>query len=49
MTKLFAILALTIFITGCNTVAGTVRGFGDDVKSGTDAVGNWIKPEGNKR
>jgi len=50
MTKLFAILTLTVFITGCNTVAGTVRGLGEDVKMGTDSVSNWIKPEqGNKR
>jgi predicted small secreted protein len=37
------ILLLT-FITGCSTVAGAVRGIGEDVKHGTDVISTWIKP-----
>ena len=50
MKNLFLILTVSVFITGCNTVAGTVKGLGEDVKMGTDTVSGWIKPEqGNKR
>ena len=37
------ILLLT-FITGCSTVAGAVKGIGEDVKHGTDVMSTWIKP-----
>lgn len=42
------IISLVIFISGCGTVAGAVRGLGEDVKSGTDTVSGWIKPNGTK-
>lgn len=45
MKVLLISFMITMFVSGCSTVAGTVRGLGEDVKSGTDAVGNWIKPE----
>jgi predicted small secreted protein len=44
-TRLFLITSFIVALTGCNTVAGTVRGMGEDVKSGTDTVANWVKPE----
>ena len=37
------ILLLT-FISGCSTVAGAVKGIGEDVKHGTDVMSTWIKP-----
>ena len=43
MKTLLAMLLLT-FIAGCSTIAGTVRGVGEDVKIGTDTVSGWIKP-----
>jgi len=43
-TKLVLVMSLLTFITGCSTVAGAVRGAGEDVKLGTDAVSGWIKP-----
>ena len=44
MKTLLVTLLLTI-TTGCSTVSGAVKGLGNDVKSGTDTVSNWIKPE----
>jgi len=38
-----SILLLT-FISGCSTVAGAVKGVGEDVKHGTDVMSTWIKP-----
>ena len=43
-TRLFLITSFIFVLTGCNTVAGTVKGMGEDVKSGTDTVSGWIKP-----
>jgi predicted small secreted protein len=43
-TKLVLVMLLLTFITGCSTVAGAVRGVGEDVKIGTDTVSGWIKP-----
>jgi predicted small secreted protein len=42
--KYILVSILLTFITGCSTIAGAVHGVGDDVKSGTDSVANWIKP-----
>jgi predicted small secreted protein len=43
MKTLLAMLLLT-FIAGCSTIAGTVRGVGEDVKLGTDSLSKIIKP-----
>lgn len=43
MKTILVILTLT-FISGCSTLSGAVKGFGDDVKSGTDKVADWVKP-----
>lgn len=43
MKTILVILSLT-FISGCSTLSGAVKGFGDDVKSGTDKVADWVKP-----
>jgi predicted small secreted protein len=45
MTKFLYILIPVVLsiISACSTVAGAVRGAGEDVKSGTDTVSNWIK------
>jgi predicted small secreted protein len=43
MKYLLTILSV-VFVTGCGTVSGAVSGLGDDVKSGTDTVSSWIKP-----
>lgn len=41
----FLFVFLTVFmLTGCSTVAGTINGIGEDVKTGTDKLTNWIKP-----
>jgi len=40
-----AILTAGVLLSGCSTVSGAVRGVGKDVKSGTDRVADWIKPE----
>jgi len=40
---------LITLISGCSTIAGTVKGLGEDVKSGTDTVAGWIKPSGAKQ
>ena len=45
-TKL--VMLLLTFISGCSTVAGAVRGVGEDVKSGTDTMSGWIKPNSSK-
>lgn len=47
-TKMVLVMSLLTFIAGCSTVAGTVRGLGEDVKSGTDTVSGWIKPSYSK-
>lgn len=41
-------MLLLTFISGCSTVAGAVRGVGEDVKTGTDTVSGWIKPNSSK-
>ena len=38
------IVSVLVSLVGCSTVAGTVKGLGEDVKSGTDAVADWVKP-----
>jgi predicted small secreted protein len=43
-TKMVLVMSLLTFIAGCSTVAGTVCGLGEDVKSGTDTISGWIKP-----
>jgi hypothetical protein len=43
MKTILGILLLT-FISGCSTIAGAVKGVGEDVKHGTDAMSTWIKP-----
>jgi len=43
-TKLVLVMSLLTFIAGCSTVAGAVRGVGEDVKQGTDVMSTWIKP-----
>lgn len=43
-SKLF-IAGMIVGLVGCSTIAGTVKGLGEDVKTGTDAVSNWVKPE----
>lgn len=48
MRKLLIVTLISV-ISGCSTVAGTVKGLGEDVKSGTDAVAGWIKPSGAKQ
>lgn len=47
-TKLILGMLLLTFISGCSTVAGAVRGVGEDVKTGTDTVSGWIKPNSSK-
>lgn len=42
--KLFVVISSLVLLVGCGTAAGTLRGFGEDVKSGTDTVSDWIKP-----
>ena len=44
MKSLLVVLSLVV-LAGCSTVAGTVRGAGEDVKQGADIVSNWIKPQ----
>jgi len=48
-TKLVLVMLLLTFITGCSTVAGAVRGVGEDVKQGTDVMSTWIKPNSNAK
>lgn len=43
MYKFFIVFVL-ILLSGCNTLAGTVNGIGEDVKSGTDKLVDMIKP-----
>ena len=43
-TKLVLGMLLLTLISGCSTVAGAVRGVGEDVKQGTDVMSTWIKP-----
>jgi predicted small secreted protein len=43
MSKL-VIAVVVALLAGCSTVAGTVRGLGEDVGAGTNTVANWIKP-----
>ena len=42
--KMILVILLLTFISGCSTVAGAVKGVGEDVKSGTDVMSTWIKP-----
>jgi predicted small secreted protein len=42
--KTILVMLLLTFITGCSTVAGAVKGIGEDVKHGTDVMSTWIKP-----
>lgn len=44
MKAVLVILCLTV-IAGCSTVAGTVKGLGEDVKQGTDYVADMVKPQ----
>ena len=37
-------MSLLTFIAGCSTLAGTVKGVGEDVKNGTDSLSKIIKP-----
>jgi len=48
-TKLVSAMLLLTFIAGCSTIAGTVRGVGEDVKQGTDTMSTWIKPNSNAK
>jgi len=43
-TKLILVMLLLTLISGCSTIAGTVKGVGEDVKSGTDSLSKIIKP-----
>jgi predicted small secreted protein len=43
-TKLVLVMSLLTFIAGCSTIAGTVKGVGEDVKIGTDSLSKIIKP-----
>jgi predicted small secreted protein len=43
-TKLVLVMSLLTFIAGCSTLAGTVKGVGEDVKNGTDSLSKIIKP-----
>ena len=43
-TKLVLVMSLLTFIAGCSTIAGTVKGVGEDVKNGTDSLSKIIKP-----
>jgi len=43
-TKLVSVILLLTLISGCSTIAGTVKGVGEDVKSGTDSLSKIIKP-----
>jgi len=43
-TKLISVILLLTLISGCSTLAGTVKGVGEDVKIGTDSLSKIIKP-----
>jgi predicted small secreted protein len=43
-TKLVLGMLLLTLISGCSTIAGTVKGVGEDVKIGTDSLSKIIKP-----
>jgi predicted small secreted protein len=42
-TKLVSVILLLTLISGCSTLAGTVKGVGEDVKIGTDSLSKIIK------
>ena len=44
MTKFVILMLVSVTIAGCGTIAGTLRGAGEDIKNGTDTVANWVKP-----
>ena len=37
--KILTALVLTMFVTGCGTVGGTLQGAGEDLKK----AGEWVK------
>ena len=43
--KFVILMLVAVTITGCSTIAGTLRGAGEDIKNGTDTVANWVKPK----
>ena len=45
MTKFVILMLVSVTITGCGTIAGTLRGAGEDIKTGTDTVADWVKPK----
>ena len=42
--KFVILMLVSVTIAGCGTIAGTLRGAGEDIKNGTDTVANWVKP-----
>ena len=42
--KIILTLMLAVNMAACSTSAGLVKGFGEDVKSGTDLLASKIKP-----
>ena len=45
MTKFVILMLVSVTIAGCGTIAGTLRGAGEDIKTGTDTVADWVKPK----
>ena len=45
MMKFVILMLVSVTIAGCGTIAGTLRGAGEDIKTGTDTVADWVKPK----
>ena len=45
MIKFVILMLMSVTIAGCGTIAGTLRGAGEDIKTGTDTVADWVKPK----
>lgn len=43
--KFVILMLVSVTIAGCGTIAGTLRGAGEDIKTGTDTVADWVKPK----
>lgn len=43
--KFVILMLVAVTLAGCGTIAGTLRGAGEDIKTGTDTVADWVKPK----